>query len=328
MAAPSPQSAGLLLTIMLAVAVAPAEAPAQDVYPSRVIRVIVPTAPGGGSDTVARLIGQGLFERLGRQVVVENRAGAGTVIGSELVAKAPPDGYTLLLGTPPLTINPALFRKLPFDALRDFAPIALAATAPSVLIVHPSVPVKSVKEMIALAKARPGEILFGSGGLGTHSHLAIVLFAAMAQIRMLHVPYKSGAPSLIDLMAGNIALTASGVFTAMPYVRAGRVRVLGVTSASRVPMVPEIPTVAEAGVPGYESVQWYGLLAPAGTPRDIVGRLNRETVAVLRTPSNRERITADGADVVAGTPEEFAGFLRTETVKWAKVVRIAGIQPE
>jgi tripartite-type tricarboxylate transporter receptor subunit TctC len=244
--------------------------------------------------------------------VVENRAGAGTVIGSELVAKASPDGYTLLLGTPPLTINPALYRKLPFDALRDFTPIALAATAPSVLIVHPSVPVKSVKEMIALAKARPGEILFGSGELGTHSHLAIVLFAAMAQIRMLHVPYKSGAPSLIDLIAGNIALTASGVFTAMPYVHAGRVRVLGVTSASSVPMAPEIPTVAEAGVPGYESVQWYGLLAPAGTPRDIVGRLNRETVAVLRTPSNRERITADGADVVAGTPEEFASFLRTD----------------
>lgn len=307
---------------------APQDAPAQDGYPSKVVRIIVPTAPGGGSDTVARLIAQGLFERMGRQVIVENRAGAGTVIGSEMVAKALPDGYTLLLGTPPLTINPVLFRKLPYDALRDFAPVALAANAPSVLIVHPSVPATSVKEMIALARARPGEILFGSGGLGTHSHLAVVLFASMAQIRMTHVPYKSGAPSLIDLMAGNIAVTATGVFTAMPYVRAGRVRVLGVTGANRVPIAPEVPTVAESGVPGYESVQWYGLLAPAGTPREIIAKLNREAVAVLRAPASRERITGDGADVVAGTPEEFAGFLRTETVKWAKVVGIAGIQPE
>ena len=314
--------------IALLVAMNPQETRAQETYPSRVVRIIVPTAPSGGSDTIARLIAQGLFERLGRQVVVENRAGAGTMIGSEMVAKAPPDGHTLLLGSLPLATNPATFRKLPYDALRDFAPIALAANAPSVLIVHPSVPAKSVKEMIALARARPGEILFGSGGVGTHSHLSVVLFASMAQIRMLHVPYKSGTPSLIDLIAGNIALTGTGVFTAMPYVRAGRVRVLGVTGSTRVPMAPDVPTVAESGVAGYESVQWYGLLAPAGTPRDIVARLNRETVGVLRTPASRERITGDGADVVAGTPEEFAGFLRTETVKWAKVVEIAGIRPE
>lgn len=319
---------GRLLAALYSITGVALQAPAQDNYPSRVVRVIVPTAPGGGSDTIARLIAQGLFERLGRQVVVENRAGAGTIIGSELVARALPDGYTLLLGSPPLTINPSTFRKLPYDALRDFAPISAAAVAPSVLIVHPSVPVKSVKEMIALARARPGELLFGSGGHGTHSHLAVVLFASMARIDMVHVSYKGGTPSLIDLMAGNIALTATGVITAMPYVRAGRVRVLGVTGASRVPMAPDIPTVAESGLPGYESVQWYGLLAPAGTPQEIVARLHRETVAVLRAPGSRERITADGADVVAGSPEEFATFLKSETVKWAKVVRIAGIQPE
>ncbi len=299
-----------------------------DSYSSRVVRMIVPTAPGGGSDTIARLIAYGLSERLGRQMVVENRAGAGTIIGSEIVAKAAADGYMLLLASPPLTINPSTFRKLPYDASRDFAPITQAAVAPSVLIVHPSVPVKSVKEMISLARARPGELLFGSGGHGTHSHLAVVLFASMARIDMLHVAYKGGTPSLIDLMAGNIALTASGVFTAMPYVRAGRVRVLGVTGASRVPMAPEIPTVAESGLPGYESVQWYGLLAPAGTPRDIIVRLHKETVAVLRLPASRERVTADGAEVVASSPEEFAAFLREETLKWARIVKIAGIQPE
>jgi len=314
--------------VLLTAACASSGAVAQETYPSRVLRMIVPTAPGGGSDTIARLIAQGLFERLGRQVVVENRAGAGTIIGSDIVAKAAPDGYTLLLGSPPLTINPSTFRKLPYDALRDFAPITQAAVAPSVLIVHPSVPVKSVKEMIALAKARPGDLLFGSGGHGTHSHLAVVLFTSMARIEMLHVAYKGGTPSLVDLMAGNIALTASGVFTAMPYVRAGRVRVLGVTSAARVPMAPEIPTVAESGLPGYESVQWYGLLAPAGTPQDIIVRLHKETLAVLRLPASRQRVTADGADVVASSPGEFAAFLREETVKWAKVVKIAGIQPE
>lgn len=317
-----------LLAALCSMTGAASEVPAQDYYPSRVVRLIVPTAPGGGSDTIARLIAQGLFERLGRQVVVENRAGAGTIIGSEMVARALPDGYTLLLGSPPLTINPSTFRKLPYDALRDFAPITAAAVAPSVLIVHPSVPVKSVREMIALAKARPGELLFGSGGHGTHSHLAVVLFASMARIDMVHVSYKGGTPSLIDLIAGNIALTATGVITAMPYVRAGRVRVLGVTGAKRVPIAADIPTVAESGLPGYESVQWYGLLAPTGTPQEIVTRLHKETVGVLRAPGSRERITADGADVIASSPQEFAAFLKAETVKWAKVVRIAGIQPE
>jgi tripartite-type tricarboxylate transporter receptor subunit TctC len=320
---PSYSVAGALVLFTAAIS----HATAQETYPVRPVRIIVPVSPGSGTDIVARLMAQGLSERMGRQVVVENRAGAGTIIGSELVAKSRPDGYTLLMGISVLAINPATYKKLPYDALRDFAPITQAVFLPLVMVVHPSVPAKSVKEMIALAKQRPGQIAFASSGLGTIPHLAMELFAHMANVRMIHVPYKGGS-GVIDVMAGNVAIMASNMLQALPYARAGRLRMLGVTTARRSPAAPEIPTVAEGGLPGYEAVQWYGLLAPAGTPREIISRLHKESAAVLQTEESRQRLAADGADVVANSPDEFGAFMRTETAKWAKVVRAAGIQPE
>jgi tripartite-type tricarboxylate transporter receptor subunit TctC len=319
--------APLLLAALLVLTAALPEASAQDPYPSRPIRMILPVAPGGGTDALARLIGQGLFERWGRQVVVENRTGAGTIIASEMVAKAKPDGYTLLMTTSTHSINPAVYRKMPYDTLRDFAPITQAVSLPSLIVVHPSV-AKSVKELIALARARPGEILFASAGRGSNPHLAMELFASMAQIRMIHVPYKSGPPALIDVIASHVAIMASGMSSSLPQVRAGKLRALGVTSARRAAAAPDIPAIAEAGLPGYESMQWYGILAPAGTPREIIAMLHKETVAILRAPDAMERLVSDGTEVVASTPEEFAAFIKAEAAKWAKVVKAAGIQPE
>ena len=305
------------------------QALAQDNYPSRPIRIIVPSAPGGSSDIGARLIAQRLSERWGRPVVVENRAGASTIIGSEIVARAPPDGYTMLMAPGAFATNPSAYKKMPFDALRDFAPITQTLLVPNLIVVHPSLPVYSVKDLIALAKARPGEILYGSAGHGTQPHLTMELFLMMAGIRMNHVPYKGGAPGITDLVGGQIAvMTTSSLSLLIPQVRAGRLRALGVTSATRVQALPEVPTVIEAGLPGYESVQWSGLLAPAGTPREIISKLHKETTAILRTPEARERLRSDGSEVVAGTPEEFAAFIQAEILKWAKVVKAAGIQPE
>lgn len=318
----------LLLTALLALAAALPEAQGQDIYPSRPIRVIAPTSAGGGNDIVARLVAHGLSERLGRPVVVENRPGAGTIIGTEIVAKSQPDGHTLLMGQSTLAINPATYKRMPYDALLDFAPITQAVSLPLLMVVHPSLPVKSVKEMIALAKARPGEILFASSGHGTNSHLTMELFASMAQIRMIHVPYKASSQTAIDLIAGHVAILTTSMASAIPHVRAGKMRALGVTSAGRAAAAPDIPTIAEAGLPGYESVQWSGLLAPAGTPPDIIARLHRETVAILRTPDSRDRLAGDGSRVIANSPEAFAADLRAETVKWARVAKAAGIQPE
>jgi tripartite-type tricarboxylate transporter receptor subunit TctC len=320
-------SAPLLLTALLALTVALPEAAAQDTYPNRPIRIILPVAPGGGTDALARLIAQGLLEHWGRQVVVESRTGAGTLIASEFVAKAKPDGYTLLMTTSTHSINPAVYKKMPYDTLRDFAPITQAVSLPSLIVVHPAV-AKSVKELIALAKARPGEILFASAGRGSNPHLAMELFASMAQIRMIHVPYKSGPPALIDVIAGHVAIMASGMSSSLPQVRAGKLRALGATSARRAAAAPDIPTIAEAGLPGYESMQWYGLLAPAGTPREIIAMLHQETVPILRAPETSERLASDGAEVVASSPEEFAAFIKAETVKWAAVAKTAGIQSE
>jgi tripartite-type tricarboxylate transporter receptor subunit TctC len=299
----------------------------QETYPSRPIRVVVPIPTGSGTDIVARAIAHGLTERLGRQVFVENRPGAGTTIGNDLVAKAKPDGYTLLINGAALTISPAIYRKMPYDTLRDLSPITIAVFTPNLMVVHPSVPAKSVKEFIALAKAQPDKILYASGGNGTNSHLAAALFASMAQIRVTHVPYKGSMPGIIDLMSGNVAMAINSMSTVMPQVRAGKLRALGVASVRRVAAAPELPTIAEAGVPGYESVQWSGLLAPAGTSPDIIARLHKETIAIVRTPEMRERLAADGSEVIANTPDEFAAFLRSELVKWAKVVKSTGIEP-
>ncbi len=301
---------------------------AQGNYPTRPVRIIVPGSPGAGFDIVARLMAPGLSERLGRQVVVENRAGAGTIIGTEIVARALPDGYTLLMCAGAHAIHPALHKKMPYDGLRDFAPITQTAFVPNLMVVHASLPARSVKELIALGRARPGEILFGSGGIGASSHVSMELFASMAQIRLTHVAYKGTLPAVVDLLAGNVSVMVSSTASLLPHVRSGRLRALGVTSARRVSAAPEIVTIAEAGLPGYESVNWFGLLAPAGTPREIIGRLHRESVEVLRAQSFRERIAADGIESVATSPEEFATFLQAETVKWGRLLKAAGITPE
>lgn len=320
--------AALILTAAMLVAVASSQALAQAGYPNRTIRIVVVTAAGGGGDMVGRLLAQGLSERLGRQVVVENRTGAGGIIGYETVARSPADGYTLLLCAPTLAINPATHKKVPYHALRDFSPITQAVFSPNLVMVHPSMPVKTAKELIAFAKARPGQVLYASAGYGTGPHLALELFSIMAQIRMIHVPYKGASPGVVDLIAGHVAVMAPAMITGLPHVRAGKLRALGVTSASRVAAAPDFPTIAESGLPGYETVVWYGLLAPSGTPQDIIVRLHKESVSVLRSQESKDRIAADGAEVLASTPEEFTAFINSEIVKWAKVAKMAGIRPE
>ena len=305
-----------------------ASAAMSQTYPTRPVRLIVPSSPGGGTDISARIIAPKLSEYLGQQVVVENRPGAGTMIGGEVVAKSPPDGHTLLMCVSTLAINPAVYRKVPYEALRDFAPITLAVTLPNVIVGHPSLPARNVKELLALARARPGELTFASAGLGTSPHLSMELFLSLTRTKMLHVPYKGSGPGVTDLIAGQVQVMAPNMLSAYPHIKSGRMRAYGVTSAKRAAGAPEIPTIAEAGVPGYEAVQWYGVLAPAATPRAIVTRLHGEIVKVLQQPDVKDRLGKDGAEPVGSTPEEFAAFIRAETVKWAKVVRDAGIQPE
>ena len=304
-----------------------ASAEAQN-YPVRPVRLVVPSSPGGGTDISARIIAPKLSEYLGQQVVVDNRPGAGTMIGGEVVARAAPDGYTLLMGISTLAINPAIYRKVPYDALRDFAPVSQAVALPNVLVAHPSLPVKSVKELIAFAKARPGQLNFASAGLGTSPHLSMELFLSMTKLKMVHVPYKGSGPGVVDLVAGHVPLMMPNMLSALPHIKTGRLRALGVTSARRAAGAPDIPTIAEAGVPGYEAVQWYGVLAPAGTPRPIVTRLHAQIVRVLQLPDIRQRFSTDGAEAVGSSPEEFATFIRAETAKWARVIKDAGIRPE
>jgi tripartite-type tricarboxylate transporter receptor subunit TctC len=267
---------------------------AQSQYPVRPVRIIVPTSPPGGADVVARALAQGLSERLGQQVSVDNRAGASTMLGHELAAKAPPDGYTLVMGISTLAINPATFKHVPYDALRDFAPITQAAIQTLVLAVHPSFPARNVKELVAIAKARPGDVAFSSPGFGTNPEMGMELFLYLTGTRMLHVPYRGGGESIIALVAGHVSVTVASMLGTMPHVRSGKLRALGVTSSKRVSNAPEVPTIAEAGVPGYESLQWYGLLAPAATPKEIIARLHRESVAVLRLPEIVTRLANDG----------------------------------
>jgi len=297
-------------------------------YPARAVRIVVPSAPGGGTDITARILAPKLSEQLGQQFVVENRAGAGTMIGGEVVARAAPDGYTLLMGISTLAINPATYKKVPYDALRDFAPISHVVSLPNVLVTHPSLPVKTVKELIAFSRARPGELYYASAGVGTSPHLSMELFLLMGGMKMVHVPYKGSGPGIIDIVAGHVSVMTPSILGGIPHIKSGRLRGLGVTSTKRAGGVPDIPTIAEAGLPGYEAVQWFGLLAPAATPREIVSRLHAETVRALQSAEVRNRLSADGADPVGSTPEEFAALLRGETAKWAKVVRQAGITPE
>jgi len=297
-------------------------------YPTRAIKLVVPSSPGGGTDIVARILGQKLSEQLGQQFVVENRAGAGTVIGNDAVAKSAPDGYTLLMGLSTLAINPSMYAKLPYDALRDFAPISQSVSACNILILHPSVPAKTVVELIALARAKPGSLTFGSAGMGTNPHLSGELFKSLARIDMVHVPFKGSGQSIISQLAGEIAANFPSVPTAMPYVKVGRLRGIGVTTLKRVEVLPDVPSIAEAGLPGYEATQWFGLLAPAGTPRPIIDRLYQESSRALRSADMKERMTAEGLEVVGSTPEEFASYIRSETEKWTQVIKAAGIKPQ
>ena len=318
-----------LIAAAIGIAAASSSVYAQESYPARAIRIIVPTAPGGPSDLGARLIADELTKRWGKPVIVELRAGAGTIVGSEMVAKAAPDGYTLLMSPSTLATNPASYKKMPYNALRDFAPITQTLFVPNLVVIHPSLPAKSLKDFIALARARPGEIAYASAGHGTNPHLTIELLSSMANIRMLHVPYKGSLQGFVDLMAGRVALTAASSLSNMiPHVHSGKMRPLGVTSTVRIPALPAVPTISESGLPGYESVQWSGLLAPAGTPRDIIAALNREAVAIVRSPEGRDRLAKIGSEAVGSSAEEFAAFIQREIVKWAKVAKVAGIEPE
>lgn len=294
-------------------------------YPAKTIRMIIALAPGGGVDTSGRLLGQKFTDAWGQQVVAENRAGAGGTIATELVARAAPDGYTLLMQSMSHAITPALY-KLPYDSIRDFAPISLFVQSPSVLAVHPSLPVKSVKELIAFTKAHPNEIFFSSSGSGSGQHLAMELLNRMTGIQLVHVPYKGTAPSILDLVAGRVSVTSASAISTMPHVRAGRLRALAVSSGKRSPSVPELPTVAEAGVPGFAVDQWYALFAPAGTPREVVAKLYGEIARTVARPETRERLLSMGLDPVGMPPEEFTVYLKAETDKWGKLVRDAGIR--
>ncbi|MBI3936523.1 MAG: tripartite tricarboxylate transporter substrate binding protein [Betaproteobacteria bacterium] len=318
-----------LLTACLAVcaaAWAPGSAISAQAYPARPLRLVVPFAPGGGNDIVARAIALRLTEALGQPVVVDNRGGAGGIIGTDTVAKAQPDGYTIGMGsTSALAINPALFKKLPFDPVRDFAPITLVASAPYILSVHPSVPAKSVKEFIALAKAKPETLHFSSAGNGATNHLAGEIFKTATGIDMVHVPYKGAGPAMFDAIAGQVQLTFGPMVSTLPHVRSRKLRGLGVSSAKRSSVAPELPTIAESGVPGYEVVNWYGMVAPASTPRTIVDRLNREIVRIIRSKELKERLTSEGAEVIANAPDAFAAFIKSELGKWGKAVRDAKV---
>jgi tripartite-type tricarboxylate transporter receptor subunit TctC len=297
-------------------------------YPTKPIRLVIGFAAGGPSDALARTVGQKLTEKWGQQVIVDIRAGASGNIATELVAKAPPDGYTLLVPAFAHAVNPSLYSKLPFDAVKDFTPILLFASIANILVVHPSVPATTVQELIVFAKARPGQLVYASAGSGTASHLAGELFNMMAGIQLVHVPYKGLAPAHIDTMGGQIPLMFDGLVNALPAVKTGRLRALGVTTLKRYSGAPDVPTMSEAGLKGFEVNSWYGLLAPAGTSKEIVQRLNMEVVRALREPDTRERLFAIGAEPMDGTPEEFGAYINTEMAKWAKVVKAAGIKVE
>jgi tripartite-type tricarboxylate transporter receptor subunit TctC len=294
-------------------------------YPTKPIRLIVPFPPGGATDIIARAVAQKLSETWGQSIIVDNRPGAGGNIGTELVAKAAPDGYTLEMGTVGThAINASLYAKIPFDNVKDFAPIILVAGVPNVLEVTPSLPVNSVQELIAYAKTNPGKLNFASSGNGTSIHLSGELFKVMAGVQMTHVPYKGSAPALQDLIAGQVQLMFDNLPPSLPQIKAGKLRALAVTSATRAPALPDVPTVAETGLPGFEASSWFGLLAPAGTPPAIIAKINAEVAAWLASPEGKEKLSSIGANAAGGSPEDFARHINAETAKWAKVVKESG----
>jgi tripartite-type tricarboxylate transporter receptor subunit TctC len=304
----------LLATV---IALAPAIAPAQS-YPTKPVRFIAPFPPGGSTDLLARLVAQKLSEAWGQQVVVENRGGAGGTVATRAIAKSPPDGHTILLA----------YTKLPYDAIRDFTPITLLAMVPNGMVVHPSFPARTVKEFLAIARAKPKQVLYGSGGNGSATHLAVVYLELTAKIELVHIPYKGAGPSIVELIAGHTAMTITGMPALMPHIKSGRLRPIGVGTAQRLAVLPDVPTIAESGVPGFEANQWYGILVPAATPRDLVARLNADIVKVLQRPDVKERLAADGAEAVGNTSEEFGAHIKREIARWAPVVRASGAKPE
>lgn len=296
-------------------------------YPARAVRVVVPVTPGGGTDLVARMVSQKLSENIGQPFIIENRPGAGNVIGSAFVASSKPDGYTLLVVPISHAVNVSLV-KLPFDPIADFAPVVHLGSAPSIVAVHPSLPVKSVGELVRLARSRPGDMGYGSGGNGSSTHLAAELLKLLARINLYHVPYKGGDPALVSVLSGQTSMCVGSLPSALPHVNSGRLKALAITSATRSPVLPALVTVAESGVPGYEYSGWYGLLAPAGTPAAAIERLNTEANKVLQDPAIVQKLAADGTQPAGGTPAHFADLIKTEIAKWAKVVKSANIRAE
>jgi tripartite-type tricarboxylate transporter receptor subunit TctC len=313
--------------VALALTLAAGAAAAQT-YPTKAVRLVVPFLAGGSTDIVGRTVAQKLSEMWGQQAFVDNRPGGGTTIGTEMVAKAAPDGYTLLVTPAPFTINPSLLTKLPYDALNDFAPITLINTTPLVMVVNPGVPAKNVKELIALAKAKPGKLNFGSSGTGGSNHLAGELFDAMAGVKMVHIPYKGNAGALTDIVGGHLDVVYNGITSAVALIRGGKLRALAVTSLQRSAALPDVPTLDESGLKGFEAVAWNGLTAPAKTPREIIMKIDAEVIKIVNSPELKERLKADGSDPVGSSPEQYAAFLRNEIAKWAKVIKFANVKPE
>ena len=313
---------------LLAVLSALASAAQAQAYPVKPVRMIVPFAPGGNTDIIARIVAPGMSKALGQQIVIENRGGAGSMIGTDVAAKSPPDGYTLLMVSAAHVINPAMVKSLPFDPVKSFAAISKVADVPSALVVHPSLPVKSVKELVALAKANPGRLNYSSAGRGSIGHLSAELLASMAGIKMTHVPYKGAGPAVVDAMAGHVELLISSMPAVIGFARSGRLRMIAQGGEKRSPAAADVPTMIEAGVPGFVVTAGFGLFAPAGTPRPAIDRVLGALKASLSDGSVRERLSGEGADPVGSTPEEYEGFTRSEIEKWIKVARAAGIQPE
>lgn len=318
----NPARAALAGAVLLACAALPAQAD----YPEKPLRLVVPFPPGGSTEPLARILSQKLGEAFGQQLIVDNRPGAGSTIGAEIVAKSPPDGYTLFLGSISNAISAALYPKLNFDIVRDFAPVTLLATTPGVLVVHPALPVKTVRELLALAKARPEQLAYSSAGNGTPPHLSAELLSGMTGIKLIHVPYKGGGPSIIALLSGEAQLSIASLPSAIGHMRSGKLRALGVTTPQRTPSLPELPTIAEAGVPGYAAETWLGLAVAARTPKDIVARLHAATAKAMTLPDVKERLDALGYVVRVGSPEEYSSFVQSEVDKWRRVVKTANVR--
>ena len=319
-------NARLVVTTALVLGMVITYAHAQD-YPVKTVRVVVPFAPGGSNDIVGRILAAHLSDRLGRQFVVDNRGGAGGLVGTEMVWKSPPDGYTLLVISVAFPMNASVY-KLPYDPLKAFTPVVLLGTGTNGVAVHPALPVKTVKELIALAKSRPGQLQYSSAGIGTFQHLSSEMFKSMAGVNILHVPYKGGGPATIDLIAGQVQMSIGSLIVILPHLRNGKIRIIATGGATRAAALPDVPTVSESGVPGYEANNWWGVMAPAGTPEAVVRKLNAESNIVMSLPDTKKRLAAEGAEPINVTPEQFFKHIQAEIVKWGKVTREAGIKAE